>query len=400
MAFIDQRGGAGHFVVGTDNGVVGGVGQRRRRAVGERDGALDLQRRRRGHRAVELNRAAGDGVFDQLDNAAGVSLDGAAGVADVAIDLQRHPGLRLQRGARLVDDGGAAGVEDQLVGKAGDGDRHRLGRAQAVVVHDGDVVDDGERLADGEEIKIATCSAERDADRTRARNRALVAVERYRGRQRTLQHRKQPARQRAAARQAGRVQARAHRVGVEIVDVGEGERAARRSVASLPHRLGDRMRRQRIRIKYRRFVRIDRDRDLLGRARTEAVRILDRQRVAGGVVVTFVRRVGNPTVDDRIDHRRRPYDRDRVRAVAAVAGQPHVVAVDERQPAMQHAERCGLHVADIRVDDMREGYSDRGVFLDRNRIARNDDRGRTVQRRYETDRKRYHRRRVNKPRWQ
>ena len=69
LPLIDQRGGARAFIVGADDGVLVVVGQRRRRADGERDRALDLQRRRIA-RAVELDRAAGDGVADQLHRAA------------------------------------------------------------------------------------------------------------------------------------------------------------------------------------------------------------------------------------------------------------------------------------------------------------------------------------------
>ena len=68
------------LVVGADDGVLVDVGQRRRRADGERDRALDLQRRRIA-RAVELDRAAGDGVAYQLHRAAviGDDLDGGGG---------------------------------------------------------------------------------------------------------------------------------------------------------------------------------------------------------------------------------------------------------------------------------------------------------------------------------
>ena len=41
----------------------------------------------------------------------------AAVVADVALDLQRRPAQRLQRGAGLVGDDVRPGVEHQLVGK-------------------------------------------------------------------------------------------------------------------------------------------------------------------------------------------------------------------------------------------------------------------------------------------
>ena len=52
-------------------------------------------------RAVELDRAA---VMVSLTSSTVPPslrhLDGGAGVADVALDLQRRPALRLQRGAR------------------------------------------------------------------------------------------------------------------------------------------------------------------------------------------------------------------------------------------------------------------------------------------------------------
>ena len=63
---------------------------------------------------------------------------------------------------------------------------------------------------------------------------------------------------------------------------------------------------------------------------------------------------------------------------------------------MQDIDRCGLYVADIRVDDMREVESGGGVLVDRDPIALNKDRGRSVRRRFETDRNRHHRWRVDK----
>ena len=186
-------------------------------------------------------------------------------------------GADVQRDRAVLIATGVGHAERRRVDGPGDDDRHRLGRARAVVVLDGDVVGDGERLAGGEEIEIVVGSLEREADRARARNRAGRVGDR--GRQRTRQHRSQPARQRGAARPDGREQARAHRVGIEVVDVGEGERTAggvgRRRTGDAGD-LGDRMRPRRICIKHGRGVRIDRDRDMLARARTEAVRILDR----------------------------------------------------------------------------------------------------------------------------
>ena len=160
---IDQRGGAGHFVVGTDNGVAGGVGQRHIRA-GERDGALDLQRRRRSRRAVERDRAAGDGIVDQLHRAAVIRHDLAGcgvDVGDVAINLQHPAGLRLQRGARLVGDGVRSGIEDQLVGKAGGGGdvavivQRQIGVANAAGAADGVVIVQRRRAAVADDGVVA-----------------------------------------------------------------------------------------------------------------------------------------------------------------------------------------------------------------------------------------------------
>ena len=100
-------------------------------------------------RAIERNRAASDGVTDQLDGAAVIRLDGGAAVADVALDLQRRPALRLQRGARLVGDDIRPGGEHQLVGKAGSGsDVAKIVQRQIDTAGTGGAVADGAGAAD------------------------------------------------------------------------------------------------------------------------------------------------------------------------------------------------------------------------------------------------------------
>src|SRR5262249_52661539 len=125
---------------------------------------------------------------------------------------------------------------------AGDGDRHRLGRASRSIGGDGDVVGDGERLVGGEEIEGVVGRAEREGNRARARTRAVAA---HRGGERRRQHRAQPARQRGTARPGRGNQAVANRVRVTEVDVGEGERARARifvdRVAGLAREFGDRV---------------------------------------------------------------------------------------------------------------------------------------------------------------
>ena len=217
-----------------------------RRVVGAVDGEADLLGRavKRRHRegvdlhiidAKELNRAVGDRI-----GVAPVGLQRQA--AEIAL-RSRHAGLERglvlirirdrERAARrqvAVDDIGVLGhivnrriADHRRIVCPVDSDRHRLGRAGTGNVADRHVVGDSEGFTAGEEIEGAVGRAERDGDRTRAGTRAV----RRRGRQRTRQRCGYPARQRGAARPGGRSHARAHRVVVSEVDVGENECSGR-----------------------------------------------------------------------------------------------------------------------------------------------------------------------------
>src|SRR5262249_50077831 len=142
-----------------------------------------------------------------------------------------------------------------------DGDCHRLGRANSATVGDRHVIFDGKLLPGGGESE-GEGRGEGEGNRAGTRPRVVG----HRGRERTRQKRIYPARRRHPERPAGRGHARARRVVVGEVDVGEDERAGGLDG------LDGRVRTQGIRCQHRRVVAAgDGDRHRLGQADPEIV---------------------------------------------------------------------------------------------------------------------------------